>query len=246
MKIDRPQTAAPQPKVTKRKKAVVDKDESSLKAVADKDESSLNEGVNDDAYILPPGTSDLLHGLCGDPFSILGRHGQGKRDIVRAFFPDARTVRVVVMRPRGAPLERVMRRVDDAGLYVGTIPAGARYLFRIGWADGWEETEDPYSFGLLLGDVDLYLFSEGRHRDIDHVMGAQVMEVDGVAGVRFAVWAPNARRVSIVADFNIWDGRRHLAYGSFSSRAWGRANAINTRLSTSMGPYCPPRPIPSP
>ncbi|MGH8355440.1 MAG: 1,4-alpha-glucan branching protein GlgB, partial [Pseudomonas sp.] len=70
-------------------------------------------------------------------------------------------------------------------------------------------SEDPYSFGPLLGELDLYLFAEGNHRDLGHCLGAQLLTVEGVAGVRFAVWAPNARRVSVVGDFNGWDGRRH-------------------------------------
>ncbi|MBB2155053.1 1,4-alpha-glucan branching protein GlgB [Gluconacetobacter diazotrophicus] len=169
----------------------------------------MNAARNDCTYTLPSGTEDLLAGTCPDPFSILGRHPHGRVDIVRAFCPDARGVRLVVQRPRSGPAERPMRLVDDRGLYVGTVPAGARYRLKIGWADGWEEIDDPYSFGLLLGDLDLHLFTQGLHRDLDRVMGAQAMTVDGVAGVRFAVWAPNAFRVSVIGDFNVWDGRRH-------------------------------------
>ncbi|WP_342627693.1 1,4-alpha-glucan branching protein GlgB [Nguyenibacter vanlangensis] len=169
----------------------------------------MNAARTDGADILPPETEDLLQGLSSDPFAILGRHPAGRNDIIRAFCPDARAVRLVVIRPRSAPVERVMRLVDERGLYVGTVPAGARYRLKIGWADTWEETEDPYSFGLLLGDLDLHLLTQGRHQDIDRVMGAQAMEIDGVAGVRFAVWAPNAYRVSVIGDFNVWDGRRH-------------------------------------
>ena len=169
----------------------------------------MNVASNESAYSLPPEAEDLLRGTCPDPFAILGRQPHGRLDIVRAFCPDARAVRLVVQRPRSAPIERAMRRVDERGLYVGTVPAGARYRLKIGWADGWEETEDPYSFGLLLGDLDLHLFARGEHRDLDRVMGAQPMVIDGVAGVRFAVWAPNAFRVSVIGDFNVWDGRRH-------------------------------------
>jgi 1,4-alpha-glucan branching enzyme len=72
-----------------------------------------------------------------------------------------------------------------------------------------QSTEDPYGFGLLLGDLDLHLFSQGTHYNLAQSFGAVAMTVEGVAGVRFAVWAPNARRVSVVGDFNAWDGRRH-------------------------------------
>ncbi|MDT8871651.1 hypothetical protein RAA17_12515 [Komagataeibacter rhaeticus] len=91
-----------------------------------------------------------------------------------------------------------MRRMGDTGLHVGTIAAGARYHLKIVWADAVEETADPYSFGLLLDGETLRLFSEGRHAALDHVMGAQPMVVEHTPGVRFAVWAPNARRVSVI------------------------------------------------
>ncbi|MCE2574432.1 1,4-alpha-glucan branching protein GlgB [Komagataeibacter sp. FNDCR2] len=160
-------------------------------------------------YFLPEGVDDLVHGRCADPFSILGRHNMGKVDVIRVLYHDAAGVRLVVERPRGKPVERPMRRMGETGLHIGTIPAGARYHLKIAWADAVEETADPYSFGLLLGDMDLYLFSEGRHHQLDRVMGAQPVVIEGTPGVRFAVWAPNARRVSVIGDFNFWDGRRH-------------------------------------
>ncbi len=83
-----------------------------------------------------------------------------------------------------------------------------------------QETEDPYSFGTLLGDVDLHLISEGTHRHLGDTLGAQVREQRGVPGVRFAVWSPNARRVSVVGDFNNWDGRRHGMRLRHSAGIW--------------------------
>ncbi|GBR19126.1 glycogen branching protein [Komagataeibacter nataicola NRIC 0616] len=124
-------------------------------------------------------------------------------------YHDAARVRLVVERPRAAAIERPMRRMGETGLHVGTIPAGARYHLKIVWADAVEETADPYAFGLLLDEADLTLFAQGRHGQLDHLMGAQPMVIDGTVGVRFAVWAPNARRVSVIGDFNFWDGRRH-------------------------------------
>ena len=83
-----------------------------------------------------------------------------------------------------------------------------------------QETEDPYSFGLLLGELDLYLLAEGSHLELGRCLGAQAMSIDGVAGVRFAVWAPNAQRVSVVGDFNGWDGRRHPMRKRVEAGVW--------------------------
>ncbi len=73
------------------------------------------------------------------------------------------------------------------------MPESEPYRLRIAWPHAVQETEDPYSFGLLLGDLDLHLFNEGRHFELANCLGAQSMTIDGVSGVRFAVWAPNAQ-----------------------------------------------------
>jgi 1,4-alpha-glucan branching enzyme len=91
---------------------------------------------------------------------------------------------------------------------------------RIFWPAAVQETEDPYSFGLLLGDIDLHLFNEGRHFELAHCLGAQVMTIDGISGVRFAVWAPTARRVAVVGDFNSWDRRRHPMRVRYGAGIW--------------------------
>ena len=83
------------------------------------------------------------------------------------------------------------------------------YVLRIDAGGAVHETEDPYSFGPALGELDVYLLAEGRHREIGRTLGAQLVSWRASAGVRFAVWAPNARRVSVVGDFNAWDGRVH-------------------------------------
>ena len=85
---------------------------------------------------------------------------------------------------------------------------GYRFRFRHGSVE-WEE-EDSYRFGLILSDLDAYLLAEGRHYRLYEKLGAHPTHMDGVAGTRFAVWAPNARRVSVVGNFNAWDGRRHV------------------------------------
>src|SRR6185312_14036451 len=102
-----------------------------------------------------------------------------------------------------------LARWHDAGFFSGAVPTATPYRLRIAWPGGVEETEDPYSFGPSLGALDMHLFAEGRHFELGHVLGARCMTLDGIAGVRFAVWAPNASRVSVVGDFNSWDGRRH-------------------------------------
>src|SRR5947208_2611675 len=80
---------------------------------------------------------------------------------------------------------------------------------RTAWPNAVQETEDPYSFGPLLGELDLHLFNEGRHFELAGAMGANAMTFEGVEGVCFSVWAPNASRVAVVGDFNSWDARRH-------------------------------------
>ena len=161
----------------------------------------------------------LINAEHRDPFSVLGPHADGLGGYyIRAFLPQALSVNVVdretgdVLGPLSCP--------DVPGLFVGQFAEPRAYALRIQWAGGEQTSEDPYSFGPLLGEMDLYLFAEGNHRDLSHCLGAQVMSVDGVPGVRFAVWAPNARRVSVVGDFNIWDGRRHPMRLRHPSGVW--------------------------
>jgi 1,4-alpha-glucan branching enzyme len=143
-----------------------------------------------------------------DPFAILGPHGDGAGgQYIRAYLPDALSVQVVA-RESGEELGN-LEATQTPGLFVGHFERTQPYLLRTRWAGGEQISEDPYSFGPLLGDMDLYLFAEGNHRDLSSALGAQLKTVDGVEGVRFAVWAPNARRVSVIGDFNVWDGRSH-------------------------------------
>src|SRR4051794_29617996 len=144
----------------------------------------------------------LAAGRHGDPFSLLGPHA-GE---VRTFQPGARGV-TVLARDGGAELGR-LEQVHPAGIFAGKVSSAVPYRLRVEWPGLPQETEDPYSFGLLLGPLDMHLFAEGRHFELAKVFGAQAMVVEGVPGVRFALWAPNARRVSVVGDFNGWDGRR--------------------------------------
>lgn len=157
----------------------------------------------------------IISGTHGDPFAVLGPHGSAEGDAVRAFLPDAEAIQVFARDTR-LPLGQ-LERVDGAGFWVGRVSQAVPYVLSVTENGRSYETEDPYSFPALLGELDVYLLAEGRHRDFAAALGAHVVELDGVKGVRFAVWAPNARRVSVVGDFNKWDGRRHpmrLRYGA--------------------------------
>ncbi|MCQ8240632.1 1,4-alpha-glucan branching protein GlgB [Rhizosaccharibacter radicis] len=160
----------------------------------------------------PAAVDSFVAARHGDPFSLLGpHHGQGGL-VIRTFQPDATAVEVV---DAVSGLSRgSLSRMHSDGLWSGAVEAGGAYRFRIVGHDGVGgerryEIEDPYSFPLLLGELDIYLLQEGRHQDLASVLGAHAMQIDGVSGTRFAVWAPNARRVSVVGSFNNWDGRRH-------------------------------------
>ncbi|WP_281976819.1 1,4-alpha-glucan branching protein GlgB [Pseudorhizobium flavum] len=160
----------------------------------------------------------LVEGRHGDPFSILGRHPVGDTYVVRALLPGATSVDVV-----DADSDTVIARMEQVfqgGLFAADIGSHGSYRFQIHWPDAVQETEDPYSFGLLLGELDLHLIAQGTHYDLARALGAQPMEVEDVSGVRFAVWAPNARRVSVVGDFNAWDGRRHPMRLRASAGIW--------------------------
>src|SRR4029450_3668474 len=95
------------------------------------------------------------------------------------------------------------------GLFVGPVDHPEHYRLRARFGESDVEMEDPYRFPPILSDVDLYLLGEGNHLRLFDKLGAHPMEMEGVRGVGFVVWAPNARRVSVVGDFNFWDGRRH-------------------------------------
>ncbi len=150
----------------------------------------------------------IADGRHGDPFSILGLHKSGATRVVRTMQPSASQVELVDL--SGEVLFE-MHRILPEGLYVAEMPPRLRrYQLRITWPDGHSlTTEDPYRFGSMLGDLDLYLLGEGSDKKIYQKLGAHLRTVENIDGVRFAVWAPNASRVSVVGDFNGWDGRCH-------------------------------------
>jgi 1,4-alpha-glucan branching enzyme len=142
-----------------------------------------------------------------DPFAVLGPHDAEGGHVIRAFLPGAR--RVDVLRQSDGGVLGSLEPAAEAGLFEGFTRERVPYRFRIFWPDAVQETEDPYAFGLLLGEMDLHLINEGRHFELADCLGAQSLSIDGVNGVRFAVWAPNATRVAVVGDFNTWDRLRH-------------------------------------
>jgi 1,4-alpha-glucan branching enzyme len=147
-----------------------------------------------------------------DPFGFLGIHQVGDSLRVRTYQPQAETVGLVD--PSGTLL-MPMNRVGSTGLFVAELTPGGsdssiRYRVRIGKADGTEtDLDDAYCFSSVFGELDLHLIGEGSHRSLYEQLGAHRVRHEGVDGVRFGVWAPNASRVSVVGAFNDWDGRRH-------------------------------------
>ncbi len=152
----------------------------------------------------------LMRAEHGDPFAVLGLHGPTDGAwTLRALLPGAQ--RVWAVAEDGRELA-ALRRIEGSDLFEATL-TGPRerfaYRWRVDWGRAQSELEDPYRFPPLLGELDLWLLGEGTHQRPFEALGAHPLAVDGVEGVRFAVWAPNARRVSVVGDFNQWDGRRH-------------------------------------
>jgi 1,4-alpha-glucan branching enzyme len=145
-----------------------------------------------------------------DPFSYLGIHGiESGPVLLRCFLPGAQSV--TVLDAQGAACADLTLLHPD-GLYEGVVPLAVTdaYQLHITWTDGQQcVQDDPYRFPLLLGEMDVWLLGEGTHLRPFEVLGAHPCSVLGVSGTRFAVWAPNASRVSMVGDFNMWDGRRH-------------------------------------
>jgi len=156
-----------------------------------------------------------------DPHSILGAHLTPEGVTVRAFRPDAERVRLLI---DGEERAREMRPRDPVGLFeilVAERRALFAYRFEIDFHGGGKATiRDPYCFLPTLGELDLYLLGEGTHQRPDELLGAHPRNLGGVEGVSFAVWAPNARGVSVVGDFNSWDGRIHMMRSMGGSGIW--------------------------
>ncbi|WP_027133949.1 1,4-alpha-glucan branching protein GlgB [Geminicoccus roseus] len=164
-----------------------------------------------DFLILQSAMDAVVEARHGDPFAVLGPHEVEGGIVIRAFLPGAMSVEVVET-ATGEAIGALERR-HPAGFFEGVLadrPAWLAYRLRATSFEGvvWE-TEDPYRFGPVLGPLDDYLLGEGTHRRLWEKLGAHLIEHEGVRGVHFAVWAPNADRIAVVGEFNDWDGRRH-------------------------------------
>ena len=172
-------------------------------------------------HVMQSDVDAIVDARHGDPFAVLGPHDTADGCVVRAFVPHAEFLDVLGR--DGSVAVRLERR-HDAGFFEGLLPKKAKVgdhprLRAINRSASWELV-DPYSFPPYLGATDDHLLVEGTHRRLFERLGAQIVEHCGVAGVNFAVWAPNASRVSVVGDFNAWDGRRHQMRRRVDSGIW--------------------------
>ncbi len=162
----------------------------------------------------------LNNGSHHDPFSYLGLHPLNSGWIIRAYLPHAEAVELVGIGP--------MNRVEGSDLFVIRLdPEQHRQLpehYELRWQEkhdnSWHQTCSPYSFQPQLGELDLHLFGEGRHFQIWNVLGSHMRSIDGISGCLFAVWAPHVQRVSVIGDFNGWNGLRHPMRNRGSSGVW--------------------------
>ncbi|CNI35671.1 MULTISPECIES: 1,4-alpha-glucan branching protein GlgB [Yersinia] len=154
--------------------------------------------------------NQIISGHYADPFSVLGMHQTAQGIRVCALLPDAKEVWLVDTK-NGRNVAQFTQE-DPRGFFIAKLPRRKnlfRYQLAVTWQESTQIIEDPYRFGTLLQDIDSWLLAEGTHLRPYERLGAHLMSLDGVEGVSFAVWAPNAKRVSVVGEFNFWDGRRH-------------------------------------
>ena len=158
--------------------------------------------------IKKPEIEAIVYSEHDNPHSILGVHSIEDGYLINAFFPSATQVEVVLRKGKKLSMERV----NEAGFYSVIVPGKQKpaYSYQVVYESGvTQDLEDPYNFPEVITQKDREQFSKGIHYSVYEKLGAHPMKLKGTEGVLFAVWAPNAIRVSVVGDFNCWDGRRH-------------------------------------
>jgi len=181
-----------------------------------------------DALIDASAARALAEGRHGDPFSVLGLHQRAGKWVVTAFVPGAEHLWVLTGKTAKPVAATPVHGTD--GLFVAALPKKADYRLRAqGHGAEWD-FDDPFRFGPVLGEMDEYLLGEGTLKRLWQVLGAHEISHQGVTGTHFAVWAPNAERVSVVGDFNVWDGRRHPMRRRGPTGCWDHSGGFHEVL----------------
>lgn len=165
--------------------------------------------------------NSFFDGKHADPFAVLGMHETHNGIEIRTLLPDADKVEVIDKETQSMVV--TLERVDERGFFSAIVPDVNHffaYQFKVYWGSDVHLIEDPYRFHSMINDLDQWLLAEGSLLRPYDVLGAHFSECDGVPGVNFRVWAPNAKRVSLVGDFNYWDGRRHPMRFHPASGVW--------------------------
>src|SRR6266481_6879155 len=164
----------------------------------------------------------LLHAEHDDPFGVLGLHQIDQAWVVRSFRPDAKELAIVDRHNVERRFPAI--RIAEEGLYEALLEGVSEafdYLLEVTtWSGETFQISDPYSYGPILGELDMHLYKVGNHYEIYEKLGAHLTQINGHAGVSFAVWAPSAQRVSVVGDFNSWDGRTHQMRKRIEAGIW--------------------------
>ena len=165
--------------------------------------------------------NSFFDGKHADPFAVLGMHETHNGIEIRALLPDADKVEVIDKESQSIVVE--LEKLDDRGFFAAIVPEIHHffaYQLKVYWGVEAQIIEDPYRFHPMINDLEQWLLAEGSLLRPYEVLGAHFTECDSVPGVNFRVWAPNAKRVSLVGDFNYWDGRRHPMRFHPASGVW--------------------------
>ena len=176
-----------------------------------------NSPSTDPAPVSDAVVEAVVAGRHDDPFAVLGMHVTNAVVVVRAFIPGADAVTAIA---ENGEVLALLRKRHDAGYFEGRASRRARYRLRASHADATWTIDDPYAYGPVLGALDDWLIGQGTQMRLYDRLGAHCIVHEGTPGVHFAVWAPNARRASVVGEFNAWDGRRHVMRKRVDTGVW--------------------------